>query len=64
VPKTQDGEAADGLSTAVKRLRAELLNWIAQNADNKRLKAVRAPHFVPLPLAQTLPPIGAPPLLS
>jgi tetratricopeptide (TPR) repeat protein len=62
--KTQNAEAKDASLGAVERLRAELFNWIAQNADNRRMRAVRAPHFVPLALAQTLPPIGAPPLLS
>jgi hypothetical protein len=50
--------------TPVERLLAELLNWIAQNADNSRMRSVRAPHFCPSPLAQTLPPISGPPLIS
>ncbi|HKD36283.1 MAG TPA: tetratricopeptide repeat protein [Pirellulales bacterium] len=51
------------LIDAVERLRAELLNWVAQNDDKKRMTAVRAPHFVPVPVAQ-IPPIFAPPLLN
>ncbi|HEY2146667.1 MAG TPA: tetratricopeptide repeat-containing glycosyltransferase family protein, partial [Pirellulales bacterium] len=62
--RTQNEKMKGSLSEAVERLSAELLNWIAQNADKKRMTPVRVPHFVPLPIGQTSPPIGAPPLLS
>ncbi len=62
--RTQNEEVNGSSSEAVERLSAELLNWITQNADKKRMTPVRAPHFVPLPLGQKSPPIGAPPLLS